>query len=526
MRSMPVAMIWETLRRGRLNLITAALGANAVPCLLFTVLGREGALDAVDPIQIGMHIVFAQIYPFMFGLAALAAIGAPKRLYALPIRTSTLVALQFLLAMLLVAIETLGSTAALNAVFDLRWPLWGPVLYGAVAVVVLQATMSLADRSFWLAPAIAVPGGLLGLWFKAHYGPVFSRPTHYWNVVTPLDVLTLTLILAAAYGVAVVGVARNRRGESPLSIGFVDWLTRLLAEVPGRDVGFRTPAQAQLWFEWRKKGWSMPAIVIMGLVMGLGIWLIGIRDAKSLYEGFMAGGALFVLATLLGGFVLGHMGGRDGDTRIGPFLATRPMTTAVMAREILKCSARSLIFGWLIWAVSFLTVVCMLRAIGVGFSLKLPEPFGWWYVPATLVGSWAAFGLLGPLALTGRQRLAAGLIFGGISLLIGALLFSKLAFSREGQEQFARWGLVALAILSVAGTTAGFVAAHRRSLIGTSVVLTAASLWALASAIVALGGTFAGADQLIISFWAAGVLALAISPLATAPLALAWNRNR
>lgn len=524
MRSIPVAMMWETLRRGRFNLLTAALAANAIPFLLFSVLEREGALDPADPIQIGMHVVFAQISPFAFGLAAIAAIGAPARLYALPIRTVTLVLLHFLQAMLAVLVETAASTAVLNGAFGLRWPFWGPALFGAVAVVVIQATMWLADRSLWLAPAIAVPGGALGLWFKARYGPVFSQPTHYWNVVTPLDAATLALIALAAYGVAVVGVARNRRGEPPVSIGFVDWLIRVFAAWPLRDVGFGTPAEAQFWFEWRKKGWSMPALVIMGLVFGVGSWLATSRAAEDLYKGFVAGGAMFLLTTFMTGIVMGQTGALD--LRIGPFLATRPMSTTDMARAILKCAAKSVLIGWSIWAASFVAVAAILQAIGVGFSLQLAEPFGWWYVPAILVGAWAGLGVLGPLALTGRQRLVGGVIFGSVSLLIGLLVFSKFALTRQGQEQFFHWGLAVLAMLLVAGTGIAFAAARRRSLIGTPTVLIATSLWGILIAIVVLGRVITSADPLVVSFCSAGVLALAVSPLATAPLALAWNRNR
>lgn len=527
MHSIPAAMMWETLHRGRLILFGSALAANALPLLLFTALGHDGALDPSDPNQIAMHIVFVQIYPFLFGIAALSAVGAPARLYALPIRTGTLVLLQSLQAMLLVAAEMLVSTLAINALFDLRWPLWGPALYGAVVVIVIQAMLWLADRSLCLAPTIAVPAGGLGLWFKAHYGPVFSMPTHYWDVVTPIDVATLALIAVAAFGPAVVGVSRNRRGEAPLSIGLVDWLNRVLESTADHRVALRTPAEAQLWYEWRQKGWSMPAVVIMGLVMGLGIWLIGIRQAQELYEGFVAGGALCVLATFLAGFVLGAAGNpRNGDVRMGPFLATRPMTTTAMARAILKCAAKNVLFGWSIWAVSFLAIFGVLRTIGVGFPLNLPEPFGWWYLPATLVGSWAAFGVLSPLSLSGRQRLAVGLIVGVMALMVGLLLYSKMVLTREGQELFVRWGLAAVAILLVIGTAVAFITARRRSLIGTPTVLTAAIAWTLASAAVALGLVSARADALVASLYVAGVAAIAISPLATAPLALAWNRNR
>jgi hypothetical protein len=524
MRSILVAMMWETLRRGWWSLITFGLAVNVFPCALYTALGRYVEIDPLDKAQLLMHLIFVQIYPLGFGVVAIAAVGAPARLYALPIRTSTLVALQLLQVSLLVAAEILVSTAALNALYGLRWPLWGPALFGAVAVAGLQAVVWLGDRSFWVAPAILFPGAALGLWYKAHYGPVFSFLTHYWDVVTPLDVATLTLVAASAYGVGVVGVGRNRRGENPLSIGFVDWIRRLFEAWPERDAAFRTPAEAQLWFEWRLKGWLMPGMAIVGLVMGLGMWLLASRDAQELYEGALGVGGIFVLVTFMCGFLLGWVGNRD--FQISAFLATRPMTTTDIAWTILKCAAKSLFFGWLIWAASLLALMGVLRAIGVRFALELPEAFGWWYLPATLIGGWSGFAFLGPLGLGGMRRLLIGLIFGGAALLIGLLLLSGFLLSIEGQVEFVRWGLAVLASLLVAGTAAAFVIAYRRSLIGTRTVLAAASVWALVSLIVAVGLRSGPGGAVAISFYAAGTLALAVSPLATAPLALAWNRNR
>jgi hypothetical protein len=531
MRSIPMAMTWETLRRGWWSLITFGLAVNILPCLLYTALGHEVAIDPLEKSQLLMHIGFLQIYALGFGVVAISATGAPSRLYALPIRTSTLVALQMLLAALLVAAEILLSTAAINAVFGLGWPLWAPALFGAVAVAVLQAVLWLADRSFWIAPAIACPGAALGLWYKAHYGSFFSFPTHYWEVVTPLDVATLALVAAGAYGVAVVGVARNRRGETPLSIGLFDRLSRVFAAWPERGAAFGTPGEAQLWFEWRKKGWAMPAMVILGLLTGLGMWLLAVRGAKELFEGAVAGGAFFVLVALMIGFLLGHVGGRD--FRIDPFFATRPMTTTDMAWATLKCAAKSLLFGWLIWAASLLAVMGALWAMGVGFAFDLPEPLGWWYLPATLVGAWAGFGFWGPLAMGGRGRLLIGLAFGAPALLIGLMVFWNWALSLEGQVQFLRWGLAGLAIAVVAGTAAAYVAAYRRSLIRLPAVLTATSAWGLLTAASEWGllaaiatPLFGLVDAIVVSCWTAGVLALAVSPLATAPLALAWNRNR
>ncbi len=361
--------------------------------------------------------------------------------------------------------------------------------------------------------------------------PVFSFPTHYWDVVTPLDVATLALVAAGAYGVAVVGVARNRRGEARLSIGLFDRLSRVFAAWPERGAAFGTPGEAQLWFEWRKKGWAMPAMVILGLLTGLGTWLLAVRGAKELFEGAVASGVFFVVVALMIGFLLGHVGG--GDFRMDPFFATRPMTTTDMAWATLKCAAKSLFFGWLIWAASLLALMGALWAIGVSFALDLPEPFGWWYLPATFLAAWAGFSFWGPLAMGGRGRLLIGLVFAGVVLLIGLMLLWNYVLSFEGQVQFLRWGLAASAIAFVPGTAVAFAAAYRRSLIRMPAVLTAASAWGLLTATSVWGlftamvtPIFGFADAIVVSCWTAGVLALAVSPLATAPLALAWNRNR
>src|SRR5712691_2504066 len=132
MRSIPLAMTWEMFAHGRWILIAAALGANVLPALILTALRHEGTIDPSDPSQLVMHMVLVQINMFCFAAAAFAAQGEPSRLFAFPVPTSSLVAWKMLPAMVLVSLETLVSSAALNVVFDLNWPLWGPALFVAV----------------------------------------------------------------------------------------------------------------------------------------------------------------------------------------------------------------------------------------------------------------------------------------------------------------------------------------------------------------------------------------------------------
>jgi hypothetical protein len=524
MRSIPLAITWEMLRRGRWTLLAAALGANALPALLFTALRHDGAIDPADQSQIIMHVMMVQINWFMFGTAVVSSLAPMSRLYAFPVPTSSLVAWHLLPAMTAVAVEVVISTALLNAAFDLRWPLWGPALFAAVGLAAIQSTLWLTEKSGWLAVAITLVTAGLGIWFASRYGRAFSAPKHYWSEVTPTDVMSLLAAAISAYGVGIVGVARNRCGQPPYSLGLIAWLQRAFATAPDLRRPFRTPAEAQLWFEWRQKGWAMPAVVVFGMIMGVGGWLIGSRDAKDLFQGFILGGGLLSLAGLVCGIIAGNFGG--ANSQVGHFLATRPITSTELARIVLKTVAKSLLIAWGIWALSFLALDLVLLALRVRFPLALPVEFGWWYFPATLVGAWTMAGLAAAVVLAGRRGFALTLFFGLYALSLGPMLLPPFVLSPQAQEQFAHSLLITCGVVFVLGTVWAFAAARRRSLVGVPTLFVAASMWGLLSALVVVEWVSHSAKPFSPYVLVAGILALSVSPLATAPLALAWNRNR
>jgi hypothetical protein len=526
MRSIPLAMTWEMLRHRCWTLLAAALGANALAVVLFTALRHDGAVDPGDQSQIVMHMVLVQMNIFMFGAAVFEVQGSPSRLYAFPVSTSRLVAWHLIPAMAAVSLESIVSTILLNAVFDLRWPLWGPALFAAVAVAAVRAAQWLTEKSGWLVCALTFVAAVLGIWFNSRYGATFSFPRHFWAVVTPCEVLTMLTMALLAYSIAVLAVARNRCGQSPCSLGIIAWLERAFDSAPEVGLPFRTPAHAQLWFEWQRKGWAMPVSVVFGLFMGLGIWLVLNRDMKQLLSGFVVGGGLLSLVGFLGGVIMGNCGPSDSESQLGHFLATRPMSSTDMARTILKTAAKSVLIAWVIWAAPFLALNAILLAIHGIPELALPRELGWWYFPATLLGAWTAVSLLTPLGLAGRRGLVATLWFGLLALFIGLSMFSKYALSPQAQDHFVYGVAVACGVVFVLGTAWAFVAARRRSLIGSPTLYVAASVWGALSTLVILGWVPHPAEPIAAYVFVAGVLALAVAPLATAPLALAWNRNR
>ena len=527
MRSVPVAITWEMLTRGRWNLLAFALAANLMPMFLLSALRHEGAIEPSDTSLLIMHVVLIQLNMFIFGAALFDAAGQPARLFALPVSTASLVAWQMLPAMAVMVLQSVTSTALMNAAFDVGWPLWGPALFAAVGVAAMQAVLWTTEKSGWILLALTVVGLVLGLWFKSRFGPLFSQPTHLWLEVAPLEVLTLLMFAGLSYYAAVVGVARRRCGESLPSLGIIAWVERVFDPPPDVGPPFVAPLQAQYWMEWRKKGWALPVIVVFGMFIGLSIWVIFIRKLPHLFEGFAAGGAMVTMMGFIGMF-LGNVGSNDTTFEMGHFLATRPLTNTEISRTILKVLARSVLMAWTIWAVPFAILyatLCWNQAVP-HTSDNFVTNWGWRYFPATLLGCWTITTVLASLAMTGRSTLLAKTFFGVVAFLIGEMLFSKFALPADARLSFDRGVFVTIGVLLGLGTIWLFFAARRRGLIGTSTVSIAACVWTLLSGLIVLDWSLHPARPQLLGVLAFSAAALVVAPLAAAPLAMAWNRNR
>ncbi len=517
-------MTWEILERGRWALPAAALGALAFPVLILSALEFEGPFDPRDPSMHIMHNILVQMNVLMFGSALTAAYWKMSLLYAYPATTASLVTWRLAPAMIAMAVETVVWTAALNDLFHLRWPLWGPALFSAVALAAIAAAVWLTERSRWVFVALAVVAVVLGMWFKGRYGGMFSQPVHPWNAVTPTEGLTLLAFAAVVFWIAVVGVARNRRGEPPFSVGLIAWLDRVLDRAPTARVPFRTPSAAQLWFV-RRNGVLMPVLVVLALPIGLIIWLFSNRDPQDLVEGWWVFSRALMCIALVGGATLGNVNSA-GDVAMGQFLATRPMTTPDMARTVLRTSATSLLLAWAIWAVALLLVYGMLALVGAVPDPWFPPAIDGREIPASFIGSWAILGGFVSILLTGRSQPFIRLFAQLFAAYIVLVVIAKFALTQEAQDLTMRIVATAVGVVILLGTAWAFVAARRRGLVDAPTAWAALSVGA--ALVIGAVLVFPPGDPVPRSAYALliGVVALAIAPLAAAPLALAWNRHR
>jgi len=441
-----------------------------------------------------------------------------------------------------------------------RWPM----VYGSVAMMLLWIVASSVARPFlelqlpWLWPGFMAAAVLA--WIQVFtwmpYGLRGLRVVAATAVLIGLDAVVFTAIelqwpelwliaflapqLPLAYVAACRAVARARRGEVP------DWspFTRTHSAARGRNVRpFQSAQGAQFWFEWRRHGWSLPAMVALVLPFQLLLLFIGGYGSQS----FVVKVLLFVLLTpiQMAAFAATTISKANPFAReaygLAPFLATRPLTSAELIAAKLKMAGLSTIVTWLLvlivapigFAWSGADVVPMDGARrtlehvgGPRFAVLLLM------ILTALVGAtWLTLVQTLYLGLTGRVGLikAAGFIVLA-ALMGGAALLDWISSSVPAQRWLWDHWPSLLAVLVALKTVVAIwsvLRLHDRRLVSDRALVGGAAAWTIA--VLTL--------YAIIVWWfdtplfpayklaLVAILAVPLARLAAAPLALSANRH-
>jgi hypothetical protein len=325
--------------------------------------------------------------------------------------------------------------------------------------------------------------------------------------------------------VGVIAIQRNRQGAPAISLGIVHWIQRAVDRPSVQAGRFRSPAQAQRWFEWHQKLHVMPMSVIFGILVGVSIWLIFSRRLEDLYYGFLAGGGFLSAAALIGGVVFGNTGAGDENPTMGPFLASRPLTNRDYARTILITALLSLILAWLIWVAAFFLVYLLITMLGASPQEGIPQNLGSKYWPATLLGPWVIMSALAVSVLAGRPALLTKLVCAALAVFLLVSTFSLTVLSSKLQVYLSHSVAIIGGALLIAVTVWLFVQARRRLLIRLTGIAGGICGWAALVALV-MWWYVVDQDPISVAILFVGLAAIAVAPLAGAPLALAWNRTR
>lgn len=544
MRSPARAIAWEFRQRHRWGLIALAGYVLFVAAFKLVILGPETTVRLDPPdgraaaVTVPLSAMFMYVLAvFSFGftgdLAARHSIY-PARMFALPVTTAALAGWPMLYGT--VAMASLWLATALLA----RWP-WGidvPLIWPALLAAAFLA---------WTQVLTWMPYGLPGLrvivtvlWLAA-LDAIVILAVHY-EAPESLMVAFLAPQLPLAYLAACFAVARARRGDVPDWRGMFARLRQIAEVLPRRRDRFSSPARAQLWFEWRRHGWSLPSWV--GILLPFELALL------FAYSDTLAPVVYTLLAVLFtppfmaafAAAAVSNAGPHASDsTGVTPFMATRPLTSPALIAAKLKMAIWSTLGAWLLvlvaiplgltlsgtWPVVIERARQAIEAIGTprAITIVLLGFFG------LLASTWKQLvqGLC--IGLTGREWLIKSSVLLRLSLLIVILPVAQWIIDNRAVTWLddLPWILAGLVFLKMSAAAWIATRLYQSRLLSDRTLVIGALCWlAVVLALYGLLVWLVSTPPLIPRYVPAlvAILAIPLARLSAAPLALAWNRHR
>lgn len=439
-----------------------------------------------------------------------------------------------------------------------------PMVFGAVAMVMLAQAVRLAswpsevEPPFWLllfAPVLLAWTQVV-TWLS--YPVPGLRVVAAVATLISIDMIAivaielkpresvmaavLTPLLLLAWVVAYAAVARARRGDVPDWRGTFAPLAALARLLPRREQ-FASPLSAQTWWEWRQHGWSLPVMVAMVLPFALGLLFLD-PTAPALVVISLAVVALTppIMASFAAATAR-RANPRGDDFGLAPFLATRPLTSAALIAAKLRVSILSTLITWLLviaavplaLGLSDTWPIVIERAGDLRDLIGLPRAvvIAVLAVLALVTTTWKRLVTSLYVGLSGRPWIVRTHISVTLVLLVAAVPFVQWIDDNAVDIVIRILDAVPVAaaiLVALKMSAAAWIAIRldRSRLIEPRALVTAAAMWL--AAVLVLYGVFAWfADTPQIARYVLlliAILAIPLTRLSAAPLALAANRHR
>jgi hypothetical protein len=352
MRTPAAAIAWEFRQRHRWGLIAVLAAVLALAGIKIAVLTGQVHLELYDmtfvllvPLPITATFLYL-LAVFTFGISGDLATREsmyPPRLFTLPVSSAALAGWPMLYGCVSVALLWAAMRIAFLIPSGVDVPRYWPALFAASLLAWTQALtwMPYPFRGMRILVSIVLLLSIdivvfIALDNKARESTMF---------------LLLAPFVPLAYVAALSAVRGARRGDVP------DWgLTKRIAPAVPRSSAlrdFQSAARAQLWFEWRQYGRSLPLLVAIVLPAGLSLLflfpetpviVVEIVVASLLLPAFMA---IFVAATA------GKSSANASESYgITPFIATRPVEDRALVVAKWQAALLSTLAAWIIVAVA------------------------------------------------------------------------------------------------------------------------------------------------------------------------------
>jgi hypothetical protein len=542
MRSPAAAIAWELRQRHRWGLAALAGTILILGAIRIAVLITQAHVEFHDltfallvPVPLAATF-FYLLAVFTFGVSGdLAARESmyPSRMFTLPV-----------------------SSAALAG-----WPM----LYGCLSMMVLWFAMRIAGIS---PPGFDVPrlwpalfAACLLAWTQAltwmPYPLRGMRVVISVVLLVSIDVVVLIALetkasetamlfllapfLPLAYVTAVWAVGRARRGDVP------DWggAERSAREF-GRSAGrrdFPSAARAQLWFEWRMYGRTLPLLVAIVLAAGLPLLFL-FREAPVIVIEIVA--ASLLLPPFLAIFAAAGAGKSSATDSASygmtPFIATRPIQDRALVVAKWQAALLSTLAAWMIVAVAVPAVLVWSDAAEPILDLARNAESALGRARAVILGLLVLAGLLAStwkqlvqglyIAMSGRDWAVKGMVSATLVVLTAGIFALGWILDSRSRTVVALnaipWLMAAFVALKLALAFLVMQRGAARGLFRRAQLVSAAIVWDLC--VLAVYGVLALIlPEILFRRYFLLLVAMLVVPfvrLAAAPLAVAGNRHR
>src|SRR5438445_3465140 len=543
MRSPGLAIGWEFRRRHQWGLVSVA-GYLFVAAAMRFLIREPDELVLVDSVRfaalVSVPLTTTFVYllaVFSYGFAGdLAARHSmyPARMFTLPVTNAALVGWPMLYGT--AATVILWLAARLFAV----WP-------SGIEIPVIWPALLAATLLAWTQALTWMPYGLPGLRLivavlcLAVLDTVVLLAIHF-TAREPMMLAILAPQLPLAYLVARFAVGRARRGEVPDGRGMFA-RPASNAVLTRRPDHFPSPARAQAWFEWRRHGRSLPALV--GLLLPFELALLWpAKDAPAfVFE-------ILFLALITPPFMAActawtvSQPNPQGHDSYGlpPFIAPRPLTTAEFIVAKLQLAVWCTLTAWLRllvamplaleWSGTWSMVTERARRMNDAIGTPRAAIVVLLILAGFIVATWKQLVQSLHIGLTGREWIVKGSVLLTLTFLI--LLGPIVEWIIDSPSvQRALWNALPLILAGLVGlkmSAAAWIATRldRNRLLGDRALVAGAACWVLA--VLALYGVLVWFFSTpFVAHYVLALIAILAVPLArisAAPLALAWNRAR
>ena len=546
MRSMPKSLIWETLSRGRWSLPGLFMLGNALPLLVYGSLSGMG-VNTADPAFVVLQFAFMPLTILQFAIGIAMAQGPMSRLFALPISSNAIVAWHMISGAVILALETAFAAYLYNSLFHAEWPIVGPMIFAAAVWSSLQLLQFVTSQPS-LSGMCLVSGPLFAvlLWIQSRYGSWLSPPKHYWREVSIAECLTLIMAFLICYAMATIGVRFARCNEPLPRLGVSKWLIHqweLLTQGTVEKAKFRSAFEAQLWYEFRLKGWELP--LLSAILMSIALFRVafGVIVAPSKLIGiddfiFVIGALQSVFALAAGAIFAIENNSNPGEKReravgdlsetiqfesMGGFLAVRPIENTLFCKVILRAVANSVMLSCTLWLVVLLVAwLSMLLTDQIPNSLS-PTLTNAWFFLLTFLGPWICMANAASIAFLAYR--AAKFVLAGLGIVIGYfILTASIQVPRDAIQQIHVVSATTLSALIVMLTLWVFHRCSRANQLNQKTLILAVTI---SCGIIVAAILLRPTHPPIVAYpLTLAISALAVLPFAAMPLTIGASRHR